>query len=163
MGGVYLVKVWAPLSGSERREPMIPQVPQPLLFLRLVLEQFLLPMTARWMQIMNVNPASLFQGQTPKKRTQSGCQCGKSCLFALRIRLGSASFFWAIVSACAFHSQCVWESRTPAGFTLPPEVRTFVLYLLLCNIVLLAVMKGGKNGLPIWLWYLDDLSHSSSE
>lgn len=48
---------------------------------------------ARWMQIMNVNPASLFPGQTPKKRNHSGCQCGKSCLFALCISLGSASFF----------------------------------------------------------------------
>lgn len=119
---------------------------------------------ARWMQIMNVNPASLFPGQTPKKRNHSGCQCGKSCLFALCISLGSASFFFEAFSACAFHSQCVWESRTPAALTPPPEVSTFVLYLLLCNSVLLSVMKGEeKNGLPIWLRYLDDLSRSSSE
>jgi len=41
----------------------------------------------------------------------------------------------------------------PAELSLPPEVRTFVLYVLLCNMVLLSVMKekGGKNGLPIRL------------
>lgn len=31
-GGFYLVRVWALLSWSERREPMTPQVSQPLLF-----------------------------------------------------------------------------------------------------------------------------------
>lgn len=65
--------------------------------------------TARWMQIMNVNPASLFRGQTPKKSDQSGCQHGKSCLFALCIRLGSASFFWGTFSVCFSLAVCVRE------------------------------------------------------
>lgn len=67
-GGFYLVQVLGTVEqvGKERANDST-SVPASLV-LRLVLQQLLLPTTAPWMQIMNVNPASLFQGQTPKKK-----------------------------------------------------------------------------------------------
>lgn len=158
-GGFYLVWVLGTVEqvGKERANDST-SVPASLVS-RLVLEQFLLPTTAPWMQIMNVNPASLFQGQTPQKKgvSQGAGVVNRVCLLCA---LG-----WVLPPFFPFflrHFQRVRENRTPAGLTPPPEVRTFVLYLLLCNIVLLSVMKrrgrGGRTGCQydcdIWMIYL---------
>lgn len=158
MGGVYLVKVWAPLSGSERREPMIPQVPQPLLFLRLVLEQFLLPMTARWMQIMNVNPASLFQGQTPKKGLSQGASVvNRVCLLCALGWVLPPSFEPSFQRVLFTPSVCERAGLQLGSLFLP---RWGLLSSICCYATLCCLQwwRGGKMGCQydcdIWMIYL---------
>lgn len=105
-GGFYLVWVLGTVEqvGKERANDST-SVPASLVS-RLVLEQFLLPTTAPWMQIMNVNPASLFQGQTPQKKgiSQGAGVVNRVCLLcALGWVLPPffSFFFWGIFS--------VWE------------------------------------------------------
>lgn len=91
-----------------------------------------------------------------KKEISQG-ECGKSCLFAFGISLGFCLSFFFDLSflACAFNSvlECK-RADIPAEFRLPQEVRTFVLHLLLCNMVLPESsdeVKGEKNCLPMRL------------
>lgn len=118
-GGFYLVWVLGTVEqvGKERANDST-SVPASLVS-RLVLEQFLLPTTAPWMQIMNVNPASLFQGQTPQKKgiSQGAGVVNRVCLLCA---LGWVlppffSFFFEAFSACEREQDSSWAHSSSWG------------------------------------------------
>lgn len=158
-GGFYLVWVLGTVEqvGKERANDST-SVPASLVS-RLVLEQFLLPRTAPWMQIMNVNPASLFRGQTPQKKgiSQGAGVVNRVCLLCA---LGWVlppffSFFFEAFSACEREQDSSWAHSSSWGEDFCP------LFVVMQHCAAFSdeeEREGGRTGCQydcdIWMIYL---------